>query len=187
MSFRLTATDGYFVTLTYDQVFGNQYAYSSHTPAASSGARAVEPVVSWEWGDPGRVRPERIRLVTGHVGPMVVNTAASVRDLSRIEVLSASAGAWETPGASIADGATVEAGTELQLTHSMMDSVRVYYTLDGTEPNLTSAVYNPSTSYFQPHLIVPLVLTESLTIKAFAAGMGRDPSPVVVFSITVSG
>jgi hypothetical protein len=69
--------------------------------------------------------------------------------------------------------------------HDNMDNIRVYYTLDGSEPSYTSQVYNPSASYFQPELIVPIVLTKTVTVKAFAAGIGKDPSPVITFSITV--
>ena len=117
---------------------------------------------------------------------MDVNTAASVRNLCQIEVFTSSAGIWETPGSSIADGATVPVGAELQLTHSSMDNLRIYYTLDGSEPDFNSAVYNYSASYFQPHLIVPIIINESIVLKAFAAGFGKDPSPVVSFTINIS-
>jgi hypothetical protein len=48
-----------------------------------------------------------------------------------------------------------------------------------------SAVYNPSTRYFQPNLIEPLRLTKSATVKAFAAGYGKDRSPTATFNYTV--
>jgi len=116
---------------------------------------------------------------------MEVNSSAFVQNISIIEVMTVSPGAWATPGASLADGDVVPSGTELHLTHDDMDNLRVYYTLDGSEPNYNSAVYNRSTSFFQPHLITPLVLTESVTIKVFAAGIGRSASPVVTIAITV--
>jgi len=185
-SFKFTATDGYYFTLTYDQLFSIQYSYSNHSSSGSSGATVVEPIIAWEWGKPGGMNPEDIRSLVGQRGPMDVNTAASVRNLCQIEVLTTSAGAWASPGASIADGASVPAGTELHLTHGNMDSLCIYYTLDGSEPDYNSAVYNYSASYFQPHLIVPFILTEDTTIKAFAAGFGKDPSPVVSFTFIVS-
>ena len=183
--FRLTATDGYYLTVTYEQVFGPRYAYSNHSGAGSGGASVVEPVIAWEWGEEGKVRPENIRAFFGHSGPYEVNTSAFVQNLCTIEVLTVSPGAWAAPGSSIADGSVVSFGTELSLIHDYMDSLRIYYTLDGSTPDYNSLVYNRSTSYFQPHLIVPLLLTESVTVRAFAAGYGKDPSPVVTFSITV--
>ena len=185
-SFKLISLDGYNASLTYNQVFGNLYSYTNHSAAGSSGAVNVEPVIAWAWGDPGKVRPENIRSYIGQSGPWEVNTASFVEDLCRIEVSTVSSGAWAAPGASVADGSTVPSGTGFEFTHDYMDKVRIYYTLDGSEPDLWSRVYNPSTSYFQPHLIVPLILTETVTIKAFAAGLGRERSPVATFIITVT-
>ena len=184
-SIRFVSTDGYHATLTYGQVFNTSLSYRNHSSTGSSGSFAVEPVISWAWGDVGKVRPENIRSFVGQSGPWDVNTFSSVQDLCRIEVSTSSAGSWQAPGASIADGSTVPAGTEFELSHDYMDNVRIYYTLDGSEPNYNSPVYNPSTSYFQPHLIKPLVLTESVTIKTFAAGLGKERSPVATYTISV--
>ena len=177
--------DGYYFTVTYDQVFGARYSYADHSNTASSGASVVEPVIAWEWGDDGRVRPENIRTFFGQSGPHEVNTSAFVQDLCKIEVLTAAPGLWAAPSATVEDGSVVSYGTELQFMHNDMDNIRIYYTLDGSEPSFNSAVYNRSTSYFQPQLTVPIILAESLTVKAFAAGFGKDPSPVVTFCITV--
>ena len=184
-SFKFSATDGYYVTVTYEQIFGEHYAYAFHNAESSGGAVAVEPVIAWAWGDVGKVRPENIRPFFGQSGPLEVNTSAFVKDLCYIEVSAASVGAWASPVASIDDGGVVAAGTELKLLHDAMDSVRIYYTLDGSEPDYYSLVYNPSTSYFQPQLITPLILEQSVTLKTFAAAFGKDKSPVVTFSYTV--
>lgn len=184
-SFTLVSTDGYRATLTYQQVMESRYSYASHSAAASSGAAPVESIIAWAWGEKDKTRSENIRPMFGQIGPHEVNTAAFVKDLSRIEVSSAYAGAWATPEPDKPAGSAVAAGTLLDLQHPQRDSIRIYYTLDGSEPNYTSAVYNPSTSYFQPQLIAPLQLTKNVTIKAFAAGMGKNDSPVAVFEYTV--
>jgi len=185
-SFKLIATDGYSVTVTYEQIFGTRFTFASHSASGSGGVSTVEPVIAWEWGEAGKVRAEKLRSFFGHRGPMEVNTSSFVQDLCIIEVSTTSAGVWAAPDVSIPDGDIVPSGTELHFLHPQMDSTRIYYTLDGSEPNFSSPVYNRSTSYFQPHLIVPILLTESLTIKAFAAGYGRGDSPVVTFNISVS-
>ena len=184
-SFKLISSDGYNITVTYDQIFGTRYAYSTHGSGGSSGARAVEPVLSWSWGDDGRVMAENLRPFFGQRGPMEVNTSAFVKDLIRIEVSTASPGVWAAPGVSVASGSNVEFGTELYFLHDSMDNLTIYYTTDGSEPDYTSRVFNRSASYFQPQLNTPVFLAEDVIIKAFAAGIGRLPSPVVTFSYTV--
>ena len=184
VSFKFIATDGYNVTVTYDQVFGTRYSYANHTATGSSGASAVEPVIAWEWGD-NSASPENIRPFFGQRGPYEVNTLTFVKGLHLIEVSTATPGAWAAPEASIDTGTAVSAGTELAFSHGSLDNIRIYYTLDGSEPNFNSLVYNLSTTYYQSHLIVPIILTESTTIKAFAAGFGKDPSPIATFNIVV--
>ena len=185
LSFTFSATDGYYITITYDQIFCPQYSYAEHDTEGSGGAAAVEPVIAWAWGNDDKVRPENIRPFFGQQGPLEVNTSAFVKDLCQIEISTASAGTWAAPQASIADGSAVPYGTELMLIHDSLDSVRVYYTLDGSEPDYNSPVFNPSTSYFQPQLITPLILNQSVTVKAFAAALGKEKSPVVSFSYMV--
>jgi hypothetical protein len=184
-SFKFIAADGYNVTVTRNQVFGGLYTFANHSSAGSGGASAIESVVAWEWGDGNSAGPENLRPFFGQSGPQEVNTSVFVKDLCKIEVYTSSAGVWAAPGASISDGSAVPAGTELALLHENMDSVHIYYTLDGSEPNYYSPVYNLSTSYFQPQLIQPLELSQSVTVKAFAAALGRERSQTVTFVITV--
>jgi|GEM_PF-1506407 len=184
-SFRLLATDGYYVIVTYNQVFGPLYAFTNHSHTGSSGALVVEPVIAWVSGDVGNPRASNLRSFFGQSGPREVNNAFFVRNLNQIHVLTTSSGAWAAPEASIADGSSVPPGTEFSFLHETMDRVRIYFTIDGSEPNFNSPVFNPSTSFFQPHLTVPLMLDEDIVIRAFAAGLGRDRSPVVTFNFTV--
>lgn len=184
-SFKLKALDGYQAVITREQMFGEMYSYTNHSASGSSGQVVAEPLVSWAWSENGKVQPENLRTFFGQRGPMDVNTSCSIKDIYLIEVSTESAGTWAPPEASLADGSAVSAGTEFELTHTSLDSVRLYYTLDGNEPGYNSPVYNPSTKYYQPDLIKPLVLTESITIKAFAAGFGKDKSPVATFRINV--
>ena len=183
-SFRLVATDGYHITATYGDVFDPLRSYSAHSPEGSSRPSVVIPIIAWEWGERA-VRPESLRPFFGQRGPYDVNTASFVKGLCIIEVSTTTTGAWGAPGASIAGGSAVPYATELELTHGSADNVRIYYTLDGSEPDYDSQVYNRSASYFQPHLVKPIALTQDMTIKAFAAGFGKDPSPVAEFSYTV--
>ncbi|MBR0375808.1 MAG: chitobiase/beta-hexosaminidase C-terminal domain-containing protein, partial [Firmicutes bacterium] len=60
---------------------------------------------------------------------------------------------------------------------------KIYYTLDGSEPDVYSAMYNPST--YQPELNTPIEVTGDMTVRAFASGYGRADSPVAEFRIEV--
>lgn len=181
---KLTATDGYHVIVTLEQAFGMRYAYRNHTVDGSEGESMVEPVIAWEWGE-GGARPEKIRSFFGQRSPNEVNTSTFVQDICSIEVLTDFPGVWAMPGASVESGSVVPSGTKLELLHDSMDSVKVYYTIDGSTPDYSSPVYNPSTSFFQPELTVPLKLTDSVTVKAFAAGYGKETSAIVEFDYIV--
>gem|GEM_PF-1842817 len=185
VGFVFIAADGYRSLVTRDQLFGDRFSYVSHSAAGSSGAFIVEPVIAWVWGDAGKAREEAIRPFFGQSGPWDVNTASFVKDLCRIEVSTGHAGVWASPTADIPDGSVVPAGAELSLAHENMDSVRIYFTLDGTEPDYDSLVFNQSTSYFQPQMIVPIELSGSMTVKAFAAGFGKDRSPTAIFHYSI--
>ena len=180
-----TGTDGYRTNITREQIFETRFAFTEHNVDGSSGAAEVEPMIAWAWGDKDDVFPDEIRSLFGQRGWQDVNTAASVKSLFRIEVLVWDAGAWEPPGASIPSGSTVKPGTELELTHPTMDNTGLYYTIDGSDPDYDSKLYNVSTSYFQPELIVPIVIDKDVTIKVFAGGLGKADSAIVTFTYEV--
>ncbi|MDR0468787.1 MAG: metallophosphoesterase [Peptococcaceae bacterium] len=177
--FTFISTDGYKAVLTREQLYDEHYSYTDHSAEGSAGPLIAEPLIAWAWGDVGNVREEAIRPFFGQSGSWDVNIASFVKNLCRIEISTVSPGAWEAPGAGISDGSIIPVGTGLMLTHENMDSVRIFYTLDGSEPGYDSPVFNRSTSYYQPQLIVPITLTGNVTIKAFAAGYGKDRSPVI--------
>ena len=55
----------------------------------------------------------------------------------------------------------VKPGTEVVLSHPEEDLVKIYYTLDGSEPDRQSLIYNPSTSYFRPELNKPITVEKN--------------------------
>ena len=83
----------------------------------------------------------------------------------------------EAPTASIASGAYVEKGTELYLSCAT-DNAQIYYTTDGSCPCETSGsrqLYDGS----------PIVITETVTIKAIAVGGDGSESEVAEFNYLV--
>lgn len=76
-----------------------------------------------------------------------------------------------TPGAG-----AVASGTVVGLA-SATDGAKIFYTTDGTTPNMSSAVYSPSK---------PIAITAAVTIKAIAVAEGKDPSTVLTASYTIA-
>ncbi|MCL2492250.1 MAG: chitobiase/beta-hexosaminidase C-terminal domain-containing protein [Coriobacteriia bacterium] len=183
-SLAFSAPDGYQALATREQVFDTRYTYTEHTAEQSSGSQPVDAIIAWAWGN-DEAKPEAIRPLFGQLGPRDVNTASSVKDLYRIEVSVLSLNPWATPEGSIPSGSTVSAGTELELSHPQMDNTRLYYTLDGSAPNYESEVYNRSATYYQPELIEPIILNESVTVRVFAGGLGRPDSEITTLEYIV--
>lgn len=178
-SFKIEAKDGYKASLTGEQLLGSQYRYPGLLEGSDAGAVAVKPQLSWAYEagtqDMAAAIPCGLRLTLGQNGLNDVNTAAAVQDVSTITVSTGSPGNWAAPTFSAS-------GDQVAIEHTAMDQVKIYYTLDGTEPNLKSPVYNPSTSYFQPELTQPLQVSGQVTIKAKAVGYGKYDSEVVTYA-----
>ncbi|MDO4582076.1 MAG: FN3 associated domain-containing protein [Bacillota bacterium] len=175
-SVRLIASDGFAVTLTMQQVRESRYTYPS-------GAE-VPAIVAWAYGEGAASPQSQLRFLIGQIAPSEVNTSAMVEKLCKIEVSTSGGGRWAAPAIDVVEG-SVPAGTPLSFVYENMDLVKIYYTTDGSQPTHYSAVYNPSTSYFQPHLTTPLIIDADLTLKAFASGWGRADSETVSFSFSV--
>jgi len=79
----------------------------------------------------------------------------------------------EAPTASIPSGSTVKAGTKVKLSTTAA-GVNIYYTLDGSTPTTDSAIYAEG-----------IAITQNMTIKAFASGVGYLDSEVATFKYTV--
>lgn len=85
------------------------------------------------------------------------------------ETVSAVATPTATPGAG-----AVASGTEVTLATAEKDAT-ILYTIDGTEPNMASAVYTG-----------PIKVTAAVTIKAIAVKEGLDPSTALSAAYTIS-
>ena len=174
------SADGYKATFTHEQLLGAAYRYPNLQTGSAQGAAAVKPVLAWEFRSDttelSETREDALRLVIGQTGLSNVNTVAMVKQTAVITVSPEAPGRWTQPGFSFEDGL-------LTIAHEFLDQVKIYYTTDGSNPNINSAVYNPSTTYFQPHLIQPLSISSPVTVKAFAVGNGRFDSEIAVWEM----
>ena len=98
-----------------------------------------------------------------------------VKYLETIEVSTAEPDQWSPVTFSQAAGSD---GVTIELNHSNYDAVKIYYTTDGTDPTINSAIYNISASYYQPQLNQPIVVAENTEIRAIAVGAGKTDSTV---------
>ena len=73
------------------------------------------------------------------------------------------------------NGGDVELGTEVTIT-TETEGATIYYTTDGNEPTTTSRVYNPD---------APIVVTQSMTVKAYAVKADMTDSAIASASFTV--
>lgn len=177
-SILVEASDGYKGTLTREQLLGTRYRYPDLLNGSTAGAVAVKPVLAWasaEGQDFAKAREDDLRLAIGQIGLNDVNTAAGVQMVTKITVSVQDKGRWEKPTAVLADG-------QITLTHDFLDQVKLYYTLDGSEPAVFTKVYNPSTTYFQPDLIKPIPVSGSGTLKVKAVGYGKSDSEVLTYA-----
>jgi hypothetical protein len=173
-----TASDGFSRTLTVSEMFAPRYSFPE------SGERvAVPAMVCLLYGTEGfdELESTTLRLIMGQRAQNEQNNPWFVRFLSIIEVSAEAPDSWPEVTFERTDG---EDGVTLELQHPQFDSVKIYYTLDGSEPTVESEMYNVSATRFQPELNKPLVITENTTVRAIAIGPGRADS--AVSSITIS-
>lgn len=184
----LTAYDAYYVTFTRDQLEEKRYYFPKLLKGSEEGAEEVPAILAWEYGEgidgQARVYGGKLTLFLGQKGLNDVLAPAYVKDVVRIEVLAESPGQWDMVQAQPEAG-KVEKGTEVVLKHPMQDMAKIYYTIDGSTPDVNSIVYNPSTSYFQPELNKPITIEESLIIEAVVIGPGKYNSRVASFAYEV--
>ncbi|MDF9409021.1 chitobiase/beta-hexosaminidase C-terminal domain-containing protein [Pelotomaculum isophthalicicum JI] len=184
----VTAADGYNATLTREQLDEKRYCFPNLQKGSAEGAREVPAILAWEHqegaSDLSKAVGGNLRLLFGQKGMNDVVTAAYVKDVATIEVSTAPPGRWDVVGAEPAPG-KVKRGTGVVLSHPGLDRVKIYYTLDGSTPDIKSLVYNPSATYFQPDLIKPIPVDKPVTIKAIVIGYGKHDSQVATFKYDV--
>lgn len=78
-----------------------------------------------------------------------------------------------TQTSGMANGSAVSYGSEFSITCAT-SGAQIYYTLDGSEPNLESDVYTS-----------PIFVTEGMTIRAMAAGGGCKPGEQASLTFTI--
>ncbi|MCL1827868.1 MAG: S-layer homology domain-containing protein [Oscillospiraceae bacterium] len=176
---RFIASDGYRREFTVSELLSAPRFYFSET----GGKTPVPVMICLQNGVSGfdGLKPENLRLVMGQRAPGEQTNPWFVKYLSVIEVSREKPAKWPEVTFSKAAG---DAGVTLQLLHENFDSVKIYYTTDGSAPTTESDMYNVSASYYQPQLNKPLLISKTTVVRAVAVGAGKEDSAVA--SIIVS-
>ena len=172
---KFISSDGYTRTFTRKELLEDlRYSFDKDNKKTQ-----VPPIIAYSDSSQGfsSMSPIELCFTMGQRAAGEQNNPWFVKYLKTIEVSTAEPEEWEEvtfkkiPGP---DGVTV---TPM---HPKMDSVKIYYTLDGTNPTVHSNVYNISATYYQPQLNKPILLTEDAEIRAVAVGAGNTTAPCLL-------
>ena len=187
MSITFRAEDGYEATFTRGQLFSEQY-YFPRVGEDGGGAEPVFPMIAYRWregtGDLADLRDDKPIFIFGQRDPFEHSNPAFVVGVTEIVVDDAPRGTWQEAGTFPSPG-PIEMGGAVKLQHNYFGLVKLFYTLDGSDPTPLSALYNPST--YQLELNRPIVVTEPVTIKVLVTGYGMDDSEVASFEFWPEG
>jgi len=174
-----TASDGYKRIFTIEELL-----YTPRYYFPSTGEKQPVPVMVCLRNSADNFKslePMEFKLILGQRSIGEQTNPWLVKNLSLIEVSCEKPEKWAQVTFNRVSGPQ---GVTLQLLHENIDSVKIYYTTDGSNPTVESKMYNISASYYQPQLNQPLVIDKTTVVKAVAIGAGREDSQLA--SLTVS-
>lgn len=179
--------DSYEITLTRRQLLlDGQFFFPSVAEGSNEGAERVQPIIAYEFkegsDDMAKTVPDEFCLIIGQRNCLEHTNPAFVENLKEIVVSSAQPEKWQAAGIFPTSGC-IPVGESIKLQHPDFGLVKMFYTLDGSEPTELSVMYNPST--YQPELNKPIVFNESAVLKVLVTGFGREDSDVSAFEIGV--
>lgn len=184
---KVIASDGYESILTYNQLVNNYY-YEDNKENISDNKTDVPSILCWNFSkkykDFTKGENIELRLIVGQKGINDPNAICMVYDIEEIQVYYNKNKKWSDFKVNI-KSSKVKKDSQIKFVYEDMDKVKIYYTLDGSEPNCESNIYNPSTSYFQPKLTKDITINKSCTIKAVAVGYGKENSKILEFKYEV--
>jgi len=175
------APDGYEASLTREQLLSPQFFYPNVSGNAD-GAVPVLPIIAYRWrertDDLSEIYENKPTLIFGQRNPFEHTNPAFVVNVAEIIVDEAPCDIWQEASTFPLPGA-IAAGETVKLQHPGFGMVKLFYTLDGSEPTVFSTMYNPST--YQPELNVPIPITERTVIRVLVTGYGKLDSEIAGF------
>lgn len=173
------AADGYKKSFTAAELQQKRYAFIDKTPAETPVLLALRSSEK-SFDELSDCQP---KLVLGQRVANEQNNPWFVDGVAKIEVSTAAPAKWLAP---VCKEEAVEGG--ILFTPHMVDlnNVKIYYTVDGSDPNLNSSMFNISAPRFQPELNESILVTEDTTIKLIAIGAGRPDSDITTIKVSLT-
>jgi hypothetical protein len=195
----MRGSDGYRIDFTTDELlYDTRYYFPELMSSSIAGKKPIKPVIALrrvEQDDDFSKMNEQDTpvLCFGQRAVTEQTLCEFVKRLKTITVTTNSPGQWDKPVSSVIDpdtgqkvtmsGGPVKSGSKIILESD--PKVKIYYTTDGSTPDLDSEIYN--ISFHVPTLNEPILVEKDLTIKAKTVGFGKHDSEVVTFEFTVAG
>lgn len=179
----IVSRDGYKVSLTRKQILDKpQYYYVD-----GKEVEEVKSIIAFEYKedslDLNEVEKNKPCFIFGQTNNNEHTNPVFIEDVSEIIV------SFDEPEKlsnvfTFPSVGNIDKDEKVKLQHKDFGLVKIYYTLDGTDPTVLSTMYNPST--YQPELNVPITIIEDTVIKAFASGYGKGDSDIVTFEFKIN-
>ncbi len=186
--------DNWSTTFTKQELFEDErFCFPGLNEGSNEGKHRVDTIISLKSvaGEGYEIDPERMndsdgfRIFMGQRALTEQTNAWQLKYINRIIISSKKPEKWDAVQANPQPG-TVESGTEVFLDHPNFNQIRIYYTLDGSEPDVNSKMFNVSRTYYQPHLNKPIEINQDTTIKAIVIAPGKYDSEVVEFTYNLA-
>jgi len=178
--------DSYEVTLTREQLLDVRYYFPGVAERDPEGAIPVPPIIAYELkegtDDMTAMQPDDFSLIFGQSNIQDHTNPAFVKNLKEIIISNTAPEQW-VPASVFPVSGIIPSGDSIKLQHPDFGLVKMFYTLDGSDPTELSTMYNPST--YQPELNKPIVFTEDAALKVIVTGFGRKASGITIFEIKV--
>jgi hypothetical protein len=164
----------------------DRYYFPNVLEGDSSNAVLVEPLLAYEYmegsDDLNDVQPDDICLIVPQEDIDDQTNIAFIKNVKQIVVSTEDPGKWDLPTAFPISG-EITRGDKVKLQHKDMSVVKIFYTIDGTDPKQHGILYNPST--YQLDLNEPIQIDDDTVVKAFVKGFGQHDSDVATFEYKV--
>jgi len=179
----IVSRDGYKQSFTRNQMLdAKQYYYVDNKEVD-----IVKSILAYEYKEDStnleEVNENKLCFVIGQTNYNEHTNPVFIEDVVEIKVSFDKPEKWDNVFTFPAEGG-IDMGEKIKLQHKDYGLVKIYYTLDGTDPTTLSSMYNPST--YQPELNAPIEITENTVIKAFAVGYGKEDSDIVTFKFEIN-
>ena len=198
----IVASDGVKESFLKKQLLGNRYYFPNFKNEAGRAGKAVLPgSLEGKQSVPAVLRinepnSTRSRLYFGQVSPTEQNYSHFLKYVSAIRVNSGTGGQWNAlqktdpeAGKSYPLNTSISFDRGVNTAPGSFESrYCIYYTTDGSTPDLTSNLYNYNNKNFgtdEEKFNKPVISAEgALTIKTLVVGYGKSDSPVTTFRFT---